>query len=189
YKRDDRVDTRLTRIILLGTLPGVLVGAYIRIEYLPDPDSFKLLVGLLLLPLGIKLIFDAIRKRASEPADARPSTTPLFILSIFVGVGGGIYGIGGGAIIAPFLVGLLHLQTGRVVGATLIGTFVTSVVGVITFYVLDTQPDWALGALFGVGGLVGGYAGARFRKGLPEGAIKVLLGVLAAGLGLSYLVG
>jgi len=35
------------------------------------------------------------------------STTVIFILSLAVGLVGGIYGIGGGAIIAPFVVSLL----------------------------------------------------------------------------------
>jgi uncharacterized membrane protein YfcA len=188
YRKDGRIDAGLTKLILLGTLPGVLVGAYIRIEYLPDSDSFRRLVGLLLLPLGIKLIFDAIRKtREREAAD--PASAPVIAMALAVGVAGGIYGIGGSAIIAPFLVGIFGLATSRVVGAALIGTFFTSIVGVVTFYVLSAEPDWALGLLFGVGGIVGSYAGARFRRHLPEAAIKALLGVLAGTLGVFYLLG
>jgi uncharacterized protein len=42
-----------------------------------------------------------------------------------VGVIGGIYSIGGGSIIAPFLVTVFGLPVYTVAGATLIGTFVT----------------------------------------------------------------
>ncbi len=190
YKKDGRIDPPLTRTILLGTLPGVLLGAYIRIEYLPDASSFRLLVGLLLLPLGVKLIFDAIRAR-SDTAHAERHTPAIYVvvLAVIVGIAGGIYGIGGSAIISPFLVGIFGMSTTRVVGAALVGTFLTSIVGLITFYALSTPPDWALGGLFGVGGLVGTYAGARFRNYLPEAAIKALLGVLSATLGAIYVVG
>ena len=188
YARDGRIDPRLTRLILLGTLPGVLAGAFLRTEYLPDPRNFRTLVGVLLVPLGAKLIFDAIRHRKKDRANKDASGVYIFILALVVGVAGGIYGIGGSAIIAPFLVGIFGLATSRVVGATLVGTLVTSGFGVAAFYLLSIEPDWALGMLFGVGGLFGGYAGARFRNRLPEAGIKALLGVLAGALGVIYLV-
>lgn len=187
YKKEGRIDPTLMKHILLGTLPGVFVGAYLRIEYLPDADSFRLLVGLLLLPLGIKLIIDAIRTRHDEGDEGGETSTGYVIfLALIVGVAGGIYGIGGSAIISPILVGILGLAASRVVGAALVGTFVTSIIGVATFYVLSTEPDWALGLLFGIGGLAGSYTGARFRNRLPEAGIRALLGVLAGTLGAIY---
>src|SRR5208337_1703876 len=62
-------------------------------------------------------------------------TTGLFILSLVVGLIGGIYGIGGGAIIAPFIVTFFNLPVHTIAGATLMGTCVTSIGGVI-FYPL-----------------------------------------------------
>ena len=65
-----------------------------------------------------------------------------------MGTVGDIYGIGRGSILAPILVG-----AGRspkdVAPATLISTFLTSIIGVVTFVALSTQrhgaiaPDWA----------------------------------------------
>lgn len=50
----------------------------------------------------------------------------LLFYSIAVGLVGGIYGIGGGAIIAPFLVSVFHLPIYTVAGATLAATFVNA---------------------------------------------------------------
>ncbi len=50
-------------------------------------------------------------------------TTGLFMLSLV----GGIYGIGGGAIIAPFIVASFHLPIHTIAGATLMGTCITSI--------------------------------------------------------------
>jgi len=44
-------------VIILGTLPGVFMGAVIRIVYLPDPKVFKLFVGCVLLYLGLRLLY------------------------------------------------------------------------------------------------------------------------------------
>jgi len=49
YIREGRMVWPLTWIVIIGTLPGVLVGAFVRIKYLPDPKDFKLFVGLVLL--------------------------------------------------------------------------------------------------------------------------------------------
>jgi uncharacterized membrane protein YfcA len=52
----------------------------------------------------------------------------------------------------------------------------------------DIAPEWALGLLCGVGGLLGGYLGARLQPRLPEPALRLLLGTLAAALAVLYLV-
>jgi len=60
------------------------------------------------------------------------SVPAMFLLSLVVGVIGGTYGIGGGAIIAPFCVAVFHLPVYTVSGAALLGTFLTSVVGIFS---------------------------------------------------------
>ena len=68
-----------------------------------------------------------------------------------MGCVGGIYGIGGGSILAPVLIGTWsRLQ--KVAPAALASTFVTSVAGVITFTILSIHE-------LGLGG--SGLAGRR----------------------------
>ncbi len=112
------------------------------------------------------------------------STTGLFLFSLLVGLVGGIYGIGGGAILVPFLVSVFKLPVHSVAGATLMGTCVTSAASVVFYRILapfhpelPVAPDWILGALFGIGGVCGMYVGARLQKHLPPRVIK---GVLCA---------
>ena len=71
-----------------------------------------------------RLIFDFRGRRYQS------STQFIFFLSLGVGLVGGIYGIGGGAIMAPILVSHVGLPVHTIAGATLMGTFLTSVVGV-----------------------------------------------------------
>jgi len=95
---------------------------------------------------------------------------------------GGIYGIGGGAIIAPFLVAFYGLPVHAVAGAALMGTFVTSIAGVFVYQLLAgfysgmvVAPDWQLGLLFGIGGFCGMYCGARFQKYFSGRLINCIL--------------
>lgn len=125
-------------------------------------------------------------------------TAGLFLLSLVVGMIGGVYGIGGGAIMAPFIVTFFGLPVHTIAGATLMGTCVTSVGGVVFYSLigayyppsgLAVAPDWLLGILFGIGGFIGMYLGASVQKHVPSKAIKLVLGLIIAGLGLKYVAG
>lgn len=118
----------------------------------------------------------------------------VFLLSLVVGVVGGVYGIGGGAIIAPFLVTFLSLPVHTVAGAALMGTFVTSVAGVVFYQAIAPfypsqviAPDYPLGILFGLGGMAGMYLGARCQKHMPATLIKWLLATIIVSTALHYL--
>jgi hypothetical protein len=110
-----------------------------------------------------------------------------------VGIVGGIYGIGGGSILGPILVGS-GMAVSVVAPTALASTFVTSIVGVVTFALLQVNasgsisPDWSLGIACGLGGLCGGYLGASLQLRLPEQLLRTLLGLLAISLALVYVV-
>ncbi len=244
YFKEGRMAWPLTWVLIVGTLPGVFIGYYLRILYLPDPRAFKLFVGCVLLYIGSRLIYEtsgraqaskarlneldkkfaerqgyikkqrASRVSAGLPPEAVVKTVKftlskieyefwgerfsfgvpaMFTLAFVVGVIGGTYGIGGGAIIAPFCVAVFHLPIYTVAGAALLSTFLTSIVGVFFYSVLpaaggmSTSPDWALGFLFGIGGFAGMYLGARLQKFVPQRIIKLMLGVMIVSLSVLYI--
>jgi uncharacterized membrane protein YfcA len=212
YVREGRMLWPLTWAVTIGTLPGVFIGAWIRIVYLPNPNSFKLFVGFVLLYIGWRLLWDVFRRKnpnkekaPSAPVDASHSvrviartlrkvefeydnemfgfSTPIvYAICFLVGIAGGIYGIGGGSIVAPFFVAIIGLPVYAVAGAALMGTFVTSVAGVFFYHILaqfypdlSVAPDWRLGVLFGIGGVLGMYLGARTQRYVPAIFIKGML--------------
>ncbi|MFF1950936.1 TSUP family transporter, partial [Kitasatospora herbaricolor] len=93
----------------------------------------------------------------------------------------------------PILVGR-GVPVAEVAPAALASTFVTSLVGAGTYALLslgadgDIAPDWALGLACGLGGLGGGYLGAHLQPHVPERALRLLLGALAAAVGTLYAV-
>jgi uncharacterized membrane protein YfcA len=76
--------------------------------------------------------------------------------------------------------------------AALASTFLTSVVGAVTYSFLalittgDIAPDWTLGLACGLGGLFGGYLGAHLQPRMPDTALRLLLGGLAITLAIVY---
>ncbi|GAA4705384.1 sulfite exporter TauE/SafE family protein [Pseudonocardia yuanmonensis] len=180
----------LTRRLVAGTLPGVVAGTLLRVFLAPGDRVFRVLAAALLLAVGIWL---CLRGRA-RPAPARELRGWVLTgLGAVVGIVGGVYGIGGGSLLGPILVGA-GMSVAAVAPAALSATFVTSVAGVTTYGLVSlvvegpVSPDWVIGLCCGAGGLLGGYLGARLQPHVPEAALRALLGVLAIGLAVTYLV-
>ncbi|MFJ5262264.1 sulfite exporter TauE/SafE family protein [Streptomyces sp. NPDC088387] len=193
YRRDGALRGGLARRLVVWTLPGVVAGAAVRVFALPGPEVFRVLVAALLLPLGGWLCLRTLRpaRHRPRPDAAEPSPPVLAALALTVGLVGGIYGIGGGSLLGPVLAAR-GMPMARLAPATLAATFTTSVAGAGAYAVLATAgsgpvaPDWWLGLACGLGGLLGGYAGARLQPHLPETALRLLLGTLAGALGALY---
>lgn len=233
YWKEGRMVWPLTWVVVLGTLPGVFIGAFVRVAYLPNPKNFKLFAAAVLLYIGARMGLDLVKrntggnsaatsekrfqdmvrrykenKSANDGEDMMVAARithfnlrrlgytfygesfdvsfwGIFSLSFIVGIVGGIYGIGGGSIIAPFFVTFFGLPVYTVAGAALMGTFVTSIAGVVFYQTIalyyphvSVAPDWLLGALFGIGGMAGMYLGARLQKFVSAKAIKWMLALI-----------
>jgi uncharacterized membrane protein YfcA len=57
FFKEGRMAWPLAWVIITGILPGIFIGYYVRILYLPDPRIFKLFVGLVLLSIGCWLLY------------------------------------------------------------------------------------------------------------------------------------
>lgn len=62
----------LARLLLSGTIPGVVLGAVIRVYLLPGGTLFRLLVDLFLLPLGVWLLVGSRHARDRKVMRGEP---------------------------------------------------------------------------------------------------------------------
>jgi uncharacterized membrane protein YfcA len=190
YRRQHQTGGRLAVTLIAGTLPGVIAGSVIRVELVPGARVFDLLVAGLLLPLGGWLIVARRNHGPDRPARHIPEPA-LLALAAVTGCVGGIYGIGGGAILAPVLIGSGR-PAAEVAPATIASTFVTSLGGVLTFTLLSLRegpvaPNWPTGIALGIGGIAGGYLGARLQSRLPDTQIRRIVGILAIAIAARFL--
>ncbi len=190
FYRGGRRGNGLTPWLLAGTVPGVVTGAVLRVEVINGPRGFLAVVALVLAPLGAWLIASR-----PSPAEAPPPVPgwPITALALLAGVIGGTYGIGGGSLIGPVLA-VTGYSLYAVAPAALTTTFVTSIAGVLSYQAMQLThgdgtiaPDWLLGVSMGIGGLLGGVAGAQLQLRLPELALRRLLGALCLALAGRYL--
>jgi len=192
YRASGALAGPLTRLLLTGTLPGVILGAITRVLVVPGPDVFRLIVAAVLLPLGLWLCARALRPASAAKTRPALSDREVIALGVTAGTIGGIYGIGGGSLLGPILAGR-GIPLAQVAPAALASTFVTSLAGAATYLILaaattgDIAPHWTLGLLCGLGGLIGGYLGAHLQPRLPERGLRFLLGALASGLAVLYI--
>ncbi|GAA2262914.1 hypothetical protein GCM10009853_015060 [Glycomyces scopariae] len=188
YARSGSLRSPLAGLLVAGTLPGVVIGAAVRVHLVADADLFRLCAAAVLGPLGVWLLLPR-REAAATRTGLRRNV--ILALAFAAGCVGGVYGIGGGSLLSPVLVGT-GLSVAVVAPAALLSTFLTSIAGCVAYAVLsltapgDVAPLWPLGIACGLGGLIGGYAGAALQPRLPERLLRRLLGALAIGLAALY---
>ena len=191
FWHERRLFNPLGALLIAGTLPGVIVGAIIRVEYLSGGPAFMFIAAGVLFPLGLWLLLGSQRMAPSRPEPGRRGRGLICILALVVGVVGGIYGIGGGSLLAPILIAS-GFSAYEVAPATLLATFLTSIVGIAAYAALQVvyggniAPEWGLGISIGLGGFVGSYTGARLQSRLPEASLRRLLGLIACVVAARY---
>ncbi|AEH22900.1 protein of unknown function DUF81 [Thermodesulfobacterium geofontis OPF15] len=210
YWKEKRFYYPLTLIIILGTFPGVIIGYLLRISFFEELKRFKLLVGLVLLTIAIRLIYEFFAVKKETKFSPEPPKTLTFnwrkiefiysqehfklnsliisSLAFFIGIIGGIYGIGGGALMAPILLAFFRIPAYVFAGATLAGTCITSIVGVIVFALGGHPPDWLLGLLLGIGGAFGLSLGARIQKYMPQRLIRIIITGAVLFISINYVI-
>lgn len=192
YARSGQLRSPLARQLIVGTVPGVICGAVLRVFVFSGGQAFRLIAAAVLLPLGAWLCMRTLFAQSMMPQREWPAAR-VTGLAMCIGVVGGIYGIGGGSILGPILVGRGQ-PVAVVAPAALASTFAASIVGALTYAALafvkhgDIAPNWPLGLLCGAGGLIGGYLGARLQPLVPETVLRLLLGLTAIAVGACYIV-
>jgi uncharacterized membrane protein YfcA len=206
FIKEGRMLWPLAGSIIVGSLPGVLLGTWIRVEFLPGPREFRLFAGCVLLCIGLRFLLEIVRASPEPTLGAGRHKITLrdcgvalvrfdfdgnrfvfrpyliLLISCLVGIAAGAYGVGGGVMIAPLLVSFVKLPIHVLAGATLLGTLAASVASVAVYQFLaphypqlTVAPDWTLGVLFGVGGLVGTWSGGICQKYVAPRWIKLIL--------------
>jgi len=222
FHRKKRIVWPLAAIIILASLPSTFLGAVVRVRYLAGEHAFKIFAALFLLYIAGRLGMDVLRwgrKKEVRRSDGTfeifcrsfnlrrieyefndvsysASTWKLFAILFPFGVAAGVYGVGGGALVAPLLVAVFHLPVHSIAGATLLATFVSSLGGVMFYSGLSLffsnagppiAPDWMLGLLFGLGGAAGIHTGAWLQQYVPAWIIELILMAMTVFIAATYL--
>lgn len=207
------VDVRMGGLMIAGGVIGAVLGVRL-IAFLKGIGQIDLvisilyvvllgLVGSLMLVEGARAILAArrglptghVRQRHTWlhnlPLKIRfpqsklyMSLIPAFALGIFVGLLGGIMGVGGGFVAVPIMVYLFRMPTRVVIGTSLLQVFATSVLTTVLQAWQNKSVDAVLATMLIIGGVIGAQLGTRAGYNLKAEQIRALLGLLVLAVSL-----
>jgi len=182
YYGQARVDVPLACWLMLGAVPGVILGA--RIAALSP-------AGRLRVGFGILVIATAVRLLASPPGIAAGGATAgavpwpavwNILVGLVVGLVAGLLGVGGGTILVPILVLAQHVEQHIAQGTSLLMILPVGVVGFLIYARQRRLDRRGLPSLL-LGGALGAFGGATLAHRIQAPMLSRLFAVFLIGVG------
>lgn len=186
YTRRGNVDLRVALTVgavgALAAVAGAALTGYV------GGSVVLVLTALVILHAAWRLAFAA----GSPPTAARVRRGGVGLVGILAGLFSGFFGLGGGVIIIPGLIGRMGMPIRKAVGTSLVAISVIALPGIVVHARLGNI-DWLLAALLAAGVVPGAWIGARIAHRTGEPALRrglaVLLVIVAIALAAGELIG
>lgn len=185
YYRAKKLQIRPAALIAVGLVGGGVAGAQLALN-LPT-DTLQRIYGVFLIYVGWKFIEPrklwaewngyASAPAKAEVSDAEVAWYAMLAVGIGAGIASGLFGIGGGLVIVPALVGLLHYDQKRAVGTSLAALLPPVGIGAVLSYYEADKMDLGVVVFIAAGLVLGAFLGARIALGLPSSTVKRLYGI------------
>jgi uncharacterized membrane protein YfcA len=157
-------------VFALAGIAGAAGGA--QLGKMVDGSRLLMLFGVLMVVVGLTMLRP--RKSGGNPdvkltRETMPKLLPLLIgVGFAVGALSGFFGIGGGFLIVPGLMGATAMPLINAIGSSLVSVTAFGLT-TATSYAWSGLIDWPLAFLFIVGGALGGLLGIRLAHHLAAG--------------------
>lgn len=197
YMKVRTVDYKSGLIFFAGSAPGTIIGAFVNKNL--DLPSFNLYFGILLVFLSLLLLLRDRLKAVRWFVDNGRKTTfidnqnkqyiygyPIWfalLLTFFVGVASGLFGIGGGSIIVPAMILLFLFPPHVAIGTSMFMVFLSALVNSVTHISLGNVP-WIYTLAVVPGAYIGAKIGAKLNKRLNSEMLVTILRIVLLILGL-----
>lgn len=145
----------------LGAFAGAAVGKMV------NGQSLLLVFSLAMVGVGISMLL-----RKPEAGDVNVRISPqlaarLIPTGFFIGAASGFFGIGGGFLIVPGLIGATNMVMLHAVGSSLVAVTAFGAATAAS-YAFSGLIEWRVAGFFIAGGLVGGFLGLRVGAALAR---------------------
>ena len=176
YARSGLVVWAAAAAILIGGLIGAVVGSAIVAR--ARSWVLQLAFAVLLVVAALRLVTAPVPEGAVQSLAMTPGLAAAYLASgIAMGILSALFGIGGGIMLVPLLVAVFGYDQRLAAGTSLAVMGLIALMGAVR-QGRAGQTDWRAGALLGLGGAVGGVAGAMLAQVLPLQALTWLFAVL-----------
>lgn len=180
HARRGNVRWRCAMVFAASGVVGAAIGA--AVGKITDAKILLPLFAVLMIVVGIAMLRRVHSDANGDVRLTRENAPKLVAYGLGVGTISGFFGIGGGFLIVPGLIGATGMTMIQAIGSSLlsVGSFGATTA---TSYAFDGLIDWRIASLFIGGGLVGGLIGASFATHLSKqrGALqRIFAGVVFA---------
>jgi uncharacterized membrane protein YfcA len=187
HTRANTVKWPCALVFALSGVAGAAVGA--QLGKMVDGSRLLLLFGVLMVAVGISMLRP--RKSGGDPDVKLTRESAKRLLPLLIGTGftvgalSGFFGIGGGFLIVPGLIGATAMPLINAIGSSLVSVTAFGLTTAAS-YAASGLVDWPLAGLFIAGGALGGLAGIKLATrlaGHKHALTRVFSGlVIAVGL-------
>ena len=154
-------------VLAVSGIAGAALGA--QLGNMVDGTRLLTLFGALMVVIGVAMLRP--RKSGSNPdVELTRASMPILLpwligIGLLVGALSGFFGIGGGFLIVPGLIGATAMPLINAIGSSLVAVTAFGLTTAAS-YAVSGLVDWPLAGLFIVGGALGGLAGIRLARHL-----------------------
>ena len=163
HVRHGNVKWRCSLVYAAAGVAGAFAGSTAGKAF--DGQKLLFLFAIVMVVVGVLILRN--RRREGDPSVVlgRENAPKLVGYGAGTGLFSGFFGIGGGFLIVPGLVAATGMPMINAIGSSLVAV---TAFGLTTAanYAFSGLVDWALAGVFIVGGVVGGFLGARLAKHL-----------------------
>lgn len=163
HVRHGNVKWRCALVFAAAGVAGAFAGSTVGKAF--DGQKLLFLFAIVMVVVGALMLRH--RRREGDPSVVlgRENAPKLVGYGLGTGLFSGFFGIGGGFLIVPGLVGATGMPMINAVGSSLVAV---AAFGLTTAanYALSGLVDWPLAFVFIAGGVVGGFLGARLARRL-----------------------
>lgn len=185
YYRAGKLKIQVAAAVAVGLVIGSWLGA--QLAFALSVRTLQMLYGFFLLYVSWR--FGEPRKWLAERrGEIPPSSAPaepemdakwhfLVLVGVVAGIASGLFGIGGGLVIVPALVGLLRFEQKLAVGTSLGALLLPVSLPAVLKYFNEGKLEVGASLLIAFGLLFGGLLGAKIALGLPSTTVKRLYAI------------
>jgi hypothetical protein len=174
YTVEDKLDWPVAGLIAIGAVAGAVIGTQV-LHVLPQ-RALGYCFAFVLAATAIRLLVD--HSDAAGRGDLHPaSIVGLVLLGIATGILAGLLGVGGGIIMVPAMVVLLHIPAAVAKGTSLAVIVPTSIMGTWRNR-HNGNADIPIAVVVGLAGVVSALLASKVSVAMSETASNVLFALL-----------
>jgi uncharacterized membrane protein YfcA len=193
YRRRKQVDWRLTRIILVTSLPGLYVG--LLLSHTISVSMSKLVLGVFLLAVTFLLLRPFLKRAKvalehSHPCGAAGSANVVILtgLGLLAGVTSTLTGVGGALVLIPVMVAL-GMEPVKAVGTGILTSACIALFGAAGHLLNLSTVPLALACVAVALSSAGTWLGARMSSRFNGTSVKLLIICLCFASGVYFVLG